>query len=184
MLSASSEYFLTMFTGSFEESGEKEITLASVTGDILQQLISYCYSGSVTIHRENAQGLIEAATEYQFPRVVEACTDFLITQMDPDNCIGFINFAERYELKALHEKALHAFYNHFTRSTKAAEFKEMPFGKLKEILEKDDLNVTSEVEIVDAIKLWIADDTDRKSHLQELFEVIRLQHLDHQVKIN
>lgn len=49
VLSAASEYFATMFTGSLSNNDQREITLVDINGDVLQAVVNYCYTGTIEI---------------------------------------------------------------------------------------------------------------------------------------
>lgn len=47
VLSASSDYFLKMFTSSFKEKQSEEVTIMNVEADDFQNLIDVCYTGKI-----------------------------------------------------------------------------------------------------------------------------------------
>lgn len=74
VLSAASEYFSLMFTGSLSSGDESEITLGNVNGDVLQAVVDYCYTGSIEIKEENVETLLSTACLMLLHEVVEACS--------------------------------------------------------------------------------------------------------------
>lgn len=181
MLSASSGYFRSMFTGSFEESGKSEVTLASVKGDALKQIIDFCYTGEIQPNEENVQAIIEASTEYQFPKIISVCSEYMVSLLCPENCIDFMVFAKSYDLKDLIISSTHMFSINFAAITKGDEFKKLSLEELKIILVMDELDVPSEETIIGAIKIWIAYAEERKGYVRELFQLVRLTLLDQKV---
>lgn len=73
VLSAASEYFSLMFTGSLSND-ETEITLGDVNGDVLQAVVNYCYTGSIEIREDNVETLLSTACLMLLHEVVEACS--------------------------------------------------------------------------------------------------------------
>lgn len=55
ILASNSEYFNTMFTGSFKESSLKEITINEMEPNSLEQLIDYMYTSNLKITVDNVQ---------------------------------------------------------------------------------------------------------------------------------
>lgn len=47
LLASCSEYFAAMFTGSLREAQSSEITLERVDPQALQDLVHYCYTGTI-----------------------------------------------------------------------------------------------------------------------------------------
>lgn len=105
VLSAASEYFSAMFTGNLRESGESEVTLTDVNGDVLQGLVNYCYTGTIEIREDNVETLLATACLMQLHEVVKACSRFLAHQLHPSNCLGIAMFAEHQACSSLLEEA-------------------------------------------------------------------------------
>lgn len=76
------------------EAEESEITLEGVNGDVLQGLVSYCYTGTIEIREDNVETLLSTACLMQLHEVVKACSRFLAHQLHPSNCLGIAVFAE------------------------------------------------------------------------------------------
>lgn len=113
VLSAASEYFAAMFTGSMRESAESEVTLEGVNGDVLQALVSYCYTGAIEIREDNVETLLSTACLMQLHEVVEACSRFLAHQLHPSNCLGIAVFAEHQGCSSLLQEATAYISQHF-----------------------------------------------------------------------
>lgn len=73
VLSAASEYFSLMFTGSLSNE-RTEIVLGDVNGDVLQAVVDYCYTGSIEIREDNVETLLATACLMLLHEVVEACS--------------------------------------------------------------------------------------------------------------
>lgn len=118
VLSAASEYFSAMFMGNLRESGENEITLGDVNGEVLQALVNYCYSGKIEIREDNVETLLATACLMQLHKVVEACSQFLARQLHPSNCLGIAVFAEHQSCNSLLHKATAYTSQHFMQVSK------------------------------------------------------------------
>lgn len=114
VLSAASEYFAAMFTGSLPlNSQQSEITLGEVNGDVLQAVVNYCYTGTIEIREDNVETLLATACLMLLHEVVEACSQFLAHQLHPSNCLGIAVFAEHQSCKSLLEKSKAFTAQHF-----------------------------------------------------------------------
>lgn len=78
VLSAASEYFSLMFTGSLSNNEQTEIVLGDVNGDVLQAVVNYCYTGSIEIREDNVETLLSTAGLMLLHEVVEACSRYMI----------------------------------------------------------------------------------------------------------
>ena len=63
-------------------------------GGALGALIDFAYTSSLVICQETVQAIMAAANHLQIMDVVDACCDFLRNQIDPENCLGIVAFAE------------------------------------------------------------------------------------------
>jgi len=93
VLAACSPYFYAMFT-SFGEKDKERIAIQGVDPTALQMLISYVYSGQISISEDNVQTLLPAANLLQLVDVKEACSEFLKSQLHPTNALGIRAFAD------------------------------------------------------------------------------------------
>lgn len=127
VLSAASEYFAAMFTGNMRESEESEIILNDINGDILQALVSYCYTGAIEIREDNVETLLSTAGLMQLHEVVEACSRFLAHQLHPSNCLGIAVFAEHQGCDSLLQEATAYVSQHFMQVRLYDFFKNISF---------------------------------------------------------
>lgn len=101
------------------ECGESEITLKGVNGDVLQALVSYCYTGAIEIREDNVETLLSTACLMQLHEVVEACSQFLTHQLHPSNCLGIAVFAEIQGCTSLLQEATAYISQHFMQVNKS-----------------------------------------------------------------
>ncbi|XP_040164883.1 kelch-like protein 5 isoform X1 [Anopheles arabiensis] len=175
VLSASSAYFSAMFTGQLRESQQEEITLQEVSGDALNSLIQYCYTGAIEIREDTVETLLATACLLQLSTIVGACCNFLARQLHPSNCLGFSLFAEQQGCTALLKLATAYTCQHFQQVWKNQEFFMLDAAQLANLLRSDDLNVPNEQEVFHALMAWIQYDAEgRKRHIPELLALIKL----------
>lgn len=178
LLSSTSDYFCAMFSTPMKESTQTEIALQNIKGQTLKELVEFSYDGSIALNEKNVQDLLEAAVEYQFPDIVQLCCEFMYDQLAVDNCIGFYLFAKHFMLDRLSAQALEMICKEFEQVSLGDEFKQMPFEPLKNILNMDALNIVTEVNVFNAVKLWALFDENRKGQLSELLKYVRFTQLD------
>lgn len=179
VLSAASEYFSTMFTGSMRESAESEIVLGEVNGDVLSALVNYCYTGTIEIREDNVETLLSTACLLQLHEVVEACSRFLSHQLHPSNCLGIAIFAEHQSCNSLLQEATSYISKHFMQVVRNQEFIQLNVDQMRNLLSNDDLNVPSERHIFECLLTWIRNDpTQRNRHIADLLSLVRLPLLE------
>ncbi|KAG8223349.1 hypothetical protein J437_LFUL001227 [Ladona fulva] len=175
VLSAASEYFSAMFTGTLREAGEAEVTLMDIDPDALQTLVHYCYTGWVELREECVETLLVSARILQLPPVVSACCSFLLKQLHPSNCIGIRLFADAQGCPELRDAAHKYTSDHFMEVIDNQEFLLLPADEVAALLESDDLNVPSEEVIFHALLSWLHHDPEgRSSEASRLLSKVRL----------
>lgn len=175
VLSASSAYFSAMFTGSLKEACDKEVTLGEVSGDALQALIHYCYTGNIELREDTVETLLSTACLLQLSSVVTACCTFLSRQLHPSNCLGFALFAEQQNCNSLMKVAMDFTCQNFGLVCRNQEFFQLNPEQLSKLLISDDLNVLSEHEVFEALVSWVQHDAEsRNEHVPDLLALIRL----------
>ena len=69
VLAASCPYFETMFTGTFPESNQREVSIREVDEEAIETLIVFCYTSSIEVEKNNVQDLLAAACFLQIVEV-------------------------------------------------------------------------------------------------------------------
>nr|XP_042085329.1 kelch-like protein 17 isoform X1 [Ovis aries] len=122
-----------------------------------------------------SQTLLPAASLLQLNGVRDACCKFLLSQLDPSNCLGIRGFADTHScgdlLKAAHRYVL----QHFVDVAKTEEFMLLPLKQVLELVSSDSLNVPSEEDVYRAVLSWVKHDVDaRRQHVPRLMKCVRL----------
>uniref|UniRef100_A0A1I7XP95 BTB domain-containing protein n=1 Tax=Heterorhabditis bacteriophora TaxID=37862 RepID=A0A1I7XP95_HETBA len=113
VLAATSPYFRAMFTCQMLESVTDRIVLKEIDGGTLSILVDYMYSGRLDIDENNVQSLLTTASILQLACVRDACSRFLLEQLDVSNCLGIATFAHLHNCTQLAHAAQVFTQQHF-----------------------------------------------------------------------
>lgn len=175
VLASFSSYFLAMFTGGMVESFEDTVTLKDVDCRTVEALVDFAYTGKLEITTDTVQSLLFASSLFQLTAIQKACSDFLLRQLHPSNCLGIRSFADAHsctELLQVSEKYIH---EHFMDVVKSEEFLLLPHEDLASLLSSEDLNVDFEEDVYNALITWARENVEeRQTFLGELLGQIRL----------
>ena len=179
VLASCSPYFRAMFTANLSERAKRDIEFHSIEANAMKRLIDFAYTGQVRVTQCNVLQLLPAANLLQLKPVIQQCSDFLLSQLHPSNCIGIAKFAEIHACNELFDKCLCYQRDHFTELYKCEEFLQLTdAAEIRAILEHEDLAVTSEEDVFNAIDSWIQYDAHtRRRHFPNLFSCLRLAFL-------
>ncbi|XP_068166107.1 kelch-like protein 10 [Antennarius striatus] len=167
-----SPYFQALFCR-HAPCSRTHFTIPDVSADMMEVIIGFAYSGSVSVTEENVQDLLIAADYLIVTGIVEACNNFLEENLTPENCIGVRGFLVSHP-QVLH-KAHFLLMNKFEEVVSSQEFLELSLQELTDILDSDELNVNDEKTVYEAIVRWINHEPERRtSHLPALLSKVRL----------
>lgn len=180
VLSACSKYFKAMFTGKMEESVKYRVDLHQISPSALNDIVDYAYTGIVSINQLNVQDLLATASMLHLERIVDACCEFLMSNIHPCNCLGILNFSELHSCKQLWTQAFQFMEDHFMEVILFDEFLHIDINLMKKILRSNDLNVSSEEDIINALEIWVLYDAEkRRVYIPDLLrDCLRLFHLN------
>lgn len=115
----------------------------------------------------------------QFLRVVDACAAFLSKSLHLDSCIGILNLAESHVLTTLKSHTEEYITSHFSQVAKQQDFLELPADSLETVLQRDDLDVTCEECVFQALMRWVqAAREERRPFVARLLSHVRLPLLE------
>lgn len=175
VLSANCEYFAAMFTNSLKETFQNEIELKEVDGDALWYLVRYFYTGTIDLLEDNVETLLATASLLQLGCIVEACCQFLIKQLHPSNCLGIRSFADLHGCANLLQTSNVYTNDYFMEVIKNQEFLVLSANEVAILLQSDDLNVSSEESVFDALLRWLEHDPgNRQKEASRLLAYVKL----------
>ncbi|XP_044133478.1 kelch-like protein 17 [Bufo gargarizans] len=175
VLASCSPYFHAMFTNEMSESRQTHVTLHDIDPQALEQLVQYAYTAEIVVGEGNVQTLLPAASLLQLNGVRDACCKFLLSQLDPSNCLGIRSFADTHSCSDLLKSAHKYVLQHFVEVSKTEEFMLLPLKQVLDLISSDSLNVPSEEEVYRAVLNWVKHDVDgRRQHVPRLMKCVRL----------
>ncbi|XP_070539049.1 kelch-like protein 24a [Ptychodera flava] len=174
VLAASSTYFRAMFTSGMKESNLDRITLDCLEPVAMEAILQYIYTSEVEVRKENVQPLLQAASLFHFPNLMEACASFLQGELEASNCVGIYQFALLYSCQNLAKVSKHFILKNFTEVSTCAEFSRLSAEQLQELLMDRELIFLKGEHLFNAIQKWLNHDFDvRKRCLGRLSEALK-----------
>lgn len=175
VLAAGSAYFRGLFTNDMKEKELMECKLDGLPSSIMETLLSYIYTGNVTLTEENTESLVSASDYLIIEGLKNIGCQFLESLLSPSRCFGLRDFAEKYSCEDLKLAATSYIVKHFTEACDTEAFKEIEFKVYSDIIARDDLEVSREEDVYETLITWVKHDlASRREHFDELFSKIRL----------
>ncbi|XP_064644346.1 kelch-like protein 18 [Lineus longissimus] len=175
VLAASIPYFHAMFTHDMAESKQDEIAMQGIEPCALEALVNFAYNGRVQMDASNVQSLLVGASFLHLQTVKDACCNFLNERLHPSNVIGVRAFAEQFMCSSVVDAANRYIQKYFMEVSKSEEFLALAKVDVIDIVSRDELYVTSEEQVFEAVVAWIKKDLHcRRQDMPELLTKVRL----------
>lgn len=101
LLVATSAVFRTMFYGSVPETGN--VTITDTTSNAFKKFLEWFYYSNPVITMQTIEGVLYLAHKYDVESCFNACSTFLIDNMDKDILLAY-NLGNKYDLSNVKEK--------------------------------------------------------------------------------
>ena len=158
VLSASSNFFKTLLSGSFLEGDQVQrgqpVEIAASDAAVFA-LLEYVYGGQPEVSVDDSTELLRLADAYELPKLAEASEKGLRAALDKAPVANALKVLQETQglpdLKATCEDKVAA---HFEASVQQPDFLKLGATQLAQILEREDLQVSREEVVVDAIFKW------------------------------
>ncbi|XP_030764134.1 kelch-like protein 18 [Sitophilus oryzae] len=175
VLASTIPYFHAMFMNDMVESRNKEIEIKCIDATALEALVNFAYTGKVVLDKNNVQSIMIGASYLQLNKVRDACANYLLQRIHPQNALGFRHFAESLGSSTLAESAEKYIDWYFHEVSQHEEYLSLSLVEIKNLLGKNDLRVDNEEQVFEACMRWVKHDIDnRKEFLPELLSLVRL----------
>nr|XP_021002169.1 kelch-like protein 8 isoform X2 [Parasteatoda tepidariorum] len=175
VLACCSPYFQAMFTTPLAESKQNVITIGDIDETTMEMLIKFAYTAKIELNISNAQALLHASSVLQFDSLAQTCCEFIGSQLHPSNCLGIRQLAHQLNELQLIKAADEFTKLHFRKIILEEEFVSISAKHLEEIISSQDLFVDNEIEVYEAVMLWIKHDVNkRRDSLSKLLSKVHL----------
>ena len=176
VLSASSDYFLKMFTIDMQEKRSKKVTIKSVTVTAMSEILNSVYINKISFSKLNISDILHGASLMQFPAIVLAAARYIEQNIGIGNCYWFRKLVLAHPFESLKETVIDFFLICIEEASTYSEFLDFTFDELNKIFGSDDLHVEKEKNVFEMLVKWLKNDEEnRKEDFAVLFKHVRLQ---------
>ena len=181
VLASSSEFFNSLFTNDMREKTAPVVKLEGIPAYIMDDLLSYLYTGEIQVSKTNAEDLIASANFLLLPRLKDTACEFMELHTTASNCIYNYLFGEKYECKKLKSYARELIKKNFGTVARSKEFLTLGVDHVKDLISTDDIVIQAEEDILEYILEWIGgNQQEREQYFAELFRHVRLSSISQQ----
>ena len=176
VLSAASPYFRSLFTSGFKENESNVVELEEIkSAAVASEALRFIYTGEALVNAANAQDLFKMADYLIIPCLKTKVSDYLKESIDATNCLALESFAVQFGCESLEQTATAYKLQNFVSVVKSDDFKEIDFEKFKELVSHDEIVVSEEEDVYEAVITWVKHDIlSRECLFPELLKCLRL----------
>ena len=178
----------TSYSGvGYIESEAREILIKNIDGQALSGIFKWCYTLPVEPTESTVQQLLAGAKMLDCAEIVNICSEFIISQLHPDNALGIYSFAELMGCTDLQECTLNYILRNFIPIVeKSEEFVHVSLELLIEIISSDhiDTGTIGEEIVFTSVMSWIRyNEEERKKFLSQILHHVRLPKLSQETLV-
>lgn len=193
-----------MFMSGLSESKQTHVHLKNMDATTLQIIITYAYTGNLTISDSTVEPLYETACFLQVcrarqPRRLRAaalsltplfalspqvedvllqCRDYLVKKISAENCVRMLSIGDLFSCSELKQSAKRMVEHKFPVVYRQEAFLQLSHELLVDVLSSDNLNVEKEETVREAAMLWLEYNMEARSqHLSSVLSQIRIDAL-------
>ena len=135
----------------------------------MQEVINYCYDDNVCVTNQNAYELLKIADYFNIPGLEEICVEYLAANLNSNNCMTCLNFAEDFYCFKLASKAKYYLNRYFEQIIRESDdLLKLEAHALYKLLKSDHLNVKTEECVWEFIVRWIEHDPEHRKKFIDL----------------
>ena len=177
VLSAASDYFRALFANELQGKQKQDnlVELNDMKPTTIAEVLQFIYTGEANISSSNAQDLVVASDYLIIPSLKSNAAQFLSESLNASNCLALESFASQYNCDSLRQATIKYKYQHFVDVVKSEDFLSLGFDQVKELMCEDELNISEEEQVYEAVMSWVKHDlSSRECFLPDLFKCLRL----------
>lgn len=169
ILAASSPFFKGLFATNLAEKDQQVVLLKEINFDTLKTVVATAYNAEIFLPKDRVKSLLMAADLFQMQHIFDVCCKYLGSQITPQNCLSLGAFADFHNCKTLHCLCTKFASDHFEEVISCDEFLSLPCSQLKDLICRDDIQVSSEELVYNSVLQWVYHDLEIR---QEMFTSI------------
>ncbi|XP_067840095.1 kelch-like protein 31 [Heptranchias perlo] len=181
VMASCSEYFRNILK---KDPSTQRVDLSDISPVGLVTVITYAYCGKITLSLYTIGSTIATANLLQILTLIKMCCDFLMQEINVENCMYIANIAETYGLKNTKEAAHKFISDNFLEFSERDQFLKLTFEQIMEFMLDDTLRLPSEITAFQIAMKWLDFDNKRVKYAADLLNTIRFGTISAQDLVN
>ena len=182
MLAVHSPVLKAMFRSEMSEVAKQSMNLDHIKPDTMNILLDYIYSGQVTFHIDQLEGVIAACNYLQMTELQTMCVAEVPSTLKPNNVISWMQLGNELDIADFKAQCEAIIAAHLAEISSHRDFLAMNHTEVEDCLSGVSKSDTAhdDDDVVKAAMQWVSQDTeDRVTHLENLLKGIKLENCSH-----
>jgi hypothetical protein len=154
ILALRSSYFHETLFQAPAQTVSHRVPLNDVAPEDVKNVLNFMYKGEIELDNETVCRIVRLAKLFHLDELKQICFRFMTGALDVENCLQYWTLAEDQDDSGLRVKSLEMFVQDFTRVMSITDLKEVTEDLMEVALERDDLNVSSEMDACQILMKW------------------------------
>jgi len=130
-----SGFFGTMFFSEMKEQNQHQANMDGIKKDVMEFILDFFYTGFIQITRDNVYEVMEAANYLDIANLKNYCAEFLLNEVEPENCLNLMTFSKIYDRPGISDKVDDVIRNNFEDVISSDEFKTFDLEEVKALMD-------------------------------------------------
>lgn len=152
VLAVASPFFDKLFSS---QPQGKVFVLQEIDNSAMGSLIDFCYSGKIEVDFKNFARILQGADILELKEVVNLCCSFLAARLNANNVVTVRICANYLKCDPLRLIADNFIWKNFRKCLLTDWFGRLDWDCLVNIIKRDELMVTKEEEVYEAVINWV-----------------------------
>ena len=157
------------------------IDMTWLTEETGRELASYIYTGNCKITDENVSDILETSITWGVDLLTEECYMHMMQNCTTKNACLYLELERKHNHGETHKYLSHYIREHYKEIRKHAHISDLRVSSLCDVLDHDEINVSSEDELLDSLLELIEEKVDAGDDVGEpkpRYDVIRFEHIN------
>lgn len=146
--------------------------MPELSADIFEIVLLFLYTGQPNLVPEHAVETLSAANLFALPSLKSACSNYIRSSIDPENCVVLINASQRYNATELYNYCLEFIEANADLVFNSEEFLTIDDGVLVDLLNSDSLTLP-ELDVFQAVLRWGKAQRDIEGNAVDLAKALK-----------
>ncbi|XP_052282708.1 kelch-like protein 11 [Dreissena polymorpha] len=161
-------YFQALYHSGLKERQEGQVQLQIGNSDVIVDVISFLYSGTITVNDKRVKDILQVADYLQIDSLTQLCDEYLRRSVTFINCTQFILLSKTYRLK-VYDEVMSYLLSEIPIILNRPDAVQLPVDVLLRLIQDPTLSYVPRSLLFEFLVRWVDNDPKQR---EEFFETV------------